>query len=60
MLPQLQEIPRRRRNLNLTQKDLAVMAGVSQSMIAKIEALKVNPSYEKTKRIFDVLEELEK
>jgi len=60
MLPQLQEIPRRRKNLNLSQKDLAVMAGVSQSMIAKIEALKVNPSYEKTKRIFDVLEELER
>jgi len=60
MLPQLQEIPRRRKNLNLTQKDLALLAGVSQSMIAKIEALKVSPSYERTKKIFDVLEELER
>jgi len=60
MLPQLQEIPRRRKNLGLTQKDLALLAGVSQSMIAKIESLKVSPSYEGTKKIFDVLEELER
>jgi len=60
MLPRLDEIPRRRRSLNLTQKDLALLAGVSQSMIAKIEALKINPSYERTKKIFDALEELER
>jgi len=60
MLPRLDEIPRRRRSLSLTQKDLALLAGVSQSMIAKIEALKINPSYERTKKIFDALEELER
>lgn len=60
MLPELQEIPRRRRNLGLTQKNLAFLAGVSQSMIAKIEALSVSPSYERTKKIFDALEELER
>jgi len=60
MLPRLEEIPRRRRSLSLTQKDLALLAGVSQSMIAKIEALKINPSYERTKKIFDALEELER
>jgi len=60
MLPHLQEIPKRRRNLGLTQNDLALLAGVSQSMIAKIEALKVSPSYEGTKKIFDALGELER
>ena len=60
MLPGLEEIPKRRRSLNLTQKDLALLAGVSQSMIAKIEALKISPSYERTKKIFDALEELER
>lgn len=60
MLPRLEEIARRRRGLGLTQKDLALLAGVSQSLIAKIEALKINPSYERAKRIFDALEELER
>ena len=60
MLPRLEEIPRRRRSLNLTQKDLALLSGVSQSMIAKIEGSKIDPSYERTKKIFDALEELER
>jgi predicted transcriptional regulator len=60
MLPRLEEIARRRRGLNLTQKELALLAGVSQSMIAKIESLSISPSYENTKRIFDALEELER
>ncbi len=36
MLPPLEEIERRRKSLNLGQKQLAKMVGVSQSMIAKI------------------------
>ena len=60
MLPKLEEVSRRRKNLNLNQKELALLAGVSQSMIAKIEALKISPSYDRTKRIFDALEELER
>ena len=60
MLPRLEEIARRRRSLNLTQKDLALLAGVSQSMIAKIEGSRIDPSYERTKKIFDSLEELER
>jgi len=59
MLPRLEEIPRRRKSLDLSQKELAILAGVSQSMIAKLEALKISPSYERTKRIFDALEERE-
>lgn len=46
--------------MNLTQKDLSLLTGVSQSMIAKIEAQKVNPSYEAAKKIFEALEELER
>lgn len=60
MLPQLDEIERRRRRLSLSQKELAKLSGVSQSMIAKIEASKISPSYMKTKAIFDVLEGLER
>lgn len=60
MLPQLHEIERRRRNLGLSQKELAKMVGVSQSMIAKIETKRINPSYTKTKAIFDLLVSLEK
>ena len=35
------------------------MAGVSQSFIAKIESGKIDPSYNKVKAIFDVLEKME-
>lgn len=60
MLPQLDEIEKRRKSLGLSQKELAKMVGVSQSMIAKIETGRINPSYIKTKAIFDLLESLEK
>ena len=59
MLPSLDEVAVRRRRLGLTQKRLAELAGVSQSLIAKLEAGKIDPSYTKVKAIFDVLEELE-
>jgi len=60
MLPPLEEIERRRKSLSLGQKQLAKMVGVSQSMIAKIETRRINPSYLKTKAIFDLLEGLER
>jgi predicted transcriptional regulator len=44
----------------MSQKELAKLSGVTQSMIAKIEGGKINPSYLKTKSIFDALEGLEK
>lgn len=44
----------------LSQKQLASLSGVTQSMIAKIELGKINPSYLKTKAIFDTLEGLER
>lgn len=60
MLPPLVEIGRRRKSLMLSQKQLATLAGVTQSMIAKIETGTINPSYLKTKAIFDTLEGLER
>jgi predicted transcriptional regulator len=60
MLPLLEEIGRRRRLLALSQKQLANLSGVSQSMIAKIESGRISPSYLKTKAILDTLEGLER
>ena len=60
MLPGLEEIGRRRRLLSMSQKQLANLAGVSQSMIAKIENKNISPSYSKTKAIFDTLESIER
>jgi predicted transcriptional regulator len=60
MLPGLEEIGRRRRLLAISQKQLANLAGVTQSMIAKIESKHISPSYIKTKAIFDTLETLER
>lgn len=60
MLPRLEEISKRRRVLGLSQKQLARIAGVSQSLIAKVEGGKTGPSYVKTKAIFDALEKLQR
>jgi predicted transcriptional regulator len=60
MLPKLEEISKRRRLLGISQKHLARLAGVSQSMIAKIESGKTEPSYFKTKAIFDTLEKMQR
>jgi predicted transcriptional regulator len=59
MLPQLEEVAKKRRMFNLTQKQLARLAGVSQSLIAKLESKKIDPSYTKVKALFDALERLE-
>ncbi len=59
MLPPLEEVAKKRRMLDLTQKQLARLAGVSQSLIAKLESRKIDPSYTKVKAVFDALERLE-
>ncbi len=59
MLPELREIARRRKTLGLTQSNLAREAGVSQSLVAKLEAGKADPSYSKAKQLFDSLTRLE-
>ena len=56
MLPELEEIPKRRKLLALTQSQLAKLAGVSQSLIAKIESNRIEPLYETAKKIFKALE----
>ena len=60
MLPALDIIPDRRRKLGLTQNQLAKLAGVSQSYIAKLEASKIEPSYQKVRAIFEALDHLER
>jgi len=59
MFPDLNDIARRRRQLGLKQSELAKAAGVSQSLIAKLESGTIDSSYTKVKTIFDVLERLE-
>ena len=59
MLPSLEEVGKRRRIVGLTQQKLAMLAGVSQSLIAKLESRKIDPSYTKVKAIFDALERLQ-
>ena len=56
MLPALDDIPKRRKALGLTQSRLAELAGVSQSIIAKIESGTVDPSYSIVKRLIEALE----
>ena len=57
---ELEEIKKIRKKLGITQTDLANRAGVSQSLIAKIESGRIDPTYTKTKKIFAALSELEK
>ncbi len=59
MLPSIQEIKARRKKLSLTQSQLAQEAGVSQSLIAKIEAGTLDASYSNAVKIFEAIERLE-
>ncbi len=56
MLPDLEEIPRLRKALGLTQTALARLAGVSQSTIVKIEKKQMNPSYDVVRRVYNALQ----
>ena len=57
---ELNEIKNIRKKLGLTQTQLAHRADVSQSLIAKIESGRIDPTYTKTKKIFAALSDLEK
>ena len=59
MFPKIDEISKKRKMLGLTQNELAKLAGVSQSLIAKLESGRIDPSYTKVKTIFDVINKLE-
>ncbi|MCL7398183.1 MAG: CBS domain-containing protein [Thaumarchaeota archaeon] len=52
----LESIAKLRKMLGLTQRELARMSGLSQSLISKIERGRVNPSYEAVRRILQTLE----
>jgi len=52
----LEALVRLRKRLGLSQRELARLSGVSQSLISKIERGKVNPSYEAVRRILNALE----
>ena len=58
-LPDISQIASFRRRLGVTQKRIAIESGVSQSLISKIEAGRVAPTYENAKLIIDALERLE-
>jgi len=47
-----------RKRLGLTQHQLAKQVGVSQSLIAKLETGRIDPTYSKGKKILDRLEEM--
>ena len=47
-----------RKRAGITQQELAVKSGVSQSLIAKIEAGKIDPTFSKARRILDCLESI--
>ena len=58
MFQSLDNIKRLRKSIDINQAELAKKAGVSQSLIAKIEAGKVEPTYNNAKKIFEALDEL--
>lgn len=58
MLDEILQIKEMRKSLNLTQKDLAVKSGVSQSLIAKIESGLIDPAYSKVRMILDTLQHI--
>ncbi len=59
-LPGTEELKKRRISLGLTQNELAKLAGVSQPLIARIEAGNIDPRLSTIKKIFDTLESVER
>ena len=57
-LPDLDKIRQMRKRLSLSQRELASLAGVSQSLIAKIERGSIDPSYSNVRKILMAFEEV--
>ena len=55
---ELDEIKKVRKKIGLTQTELANRSGVSQSLIAKIESGRLDPTYTKVKKIENALNDL--
>jgi len=60
MQTEIENIKQIRKNLGLTQSDLAKRAQVSQSLIAKIESGRLDPTYSNAKKIFQALTDMSK
>lgn len=58
-LPSIAELRDRRRALGITQGRLAEAAGVSQSLVAKVERGRVEPSYRNVRAMLGALDALE-
>jgi predicted transcriptional regulator len=58
MVYELPDVKLIRKRLGLSQSQLAKIAGVSQSLIAKIEAGRIDPTFSKAKKIFAALDDL--
>ncbi len=56
MLPSIKDIMKMRKNLGISQKDLASGIGVSQSYIARLEKGEINPPYDKITKIYSYLQ----
>lgn len=59
MPSELNEIKKIRKKYGLTQSELAKKAGVSQSLIAKVESGRLDPTYSKAQKLFDTLNSLQ-
>jgi predicted transcriptional regulator len=57
---ELKHLKQLRKQLGLTQTEFAKEAGVSQSLIAKIESNSIDPTYSKVRQVFDTLDRLSK
>ena len=55
MIAEIKDIKTLRIRLGMTQKELAGKSGVSQSLIAKVEAGTLDPAYSNAKKIFNAL-----
>jgi predicted transcriptional regulator len=60
MVFELSQLNKIRKQLNFTQKAFAKEAGISQSMVAKIESGKLDPTYSKVKQIEETISRLMK
>lgn len=60
MAVEIDEIKHIRKKLGLTQNQLAQRAQVSQSLIAKIESGRLDPTYSNAQKIFNALNDLSK
>jgi predicted transcriptional regulator len=59
-MDELTDLKKIRKKIGITQSQLAKRANVSQSLIAKIEAKKIDPSYTNAKKLFETLSMLDK